>query len=135
MENLRYIISFLITAIIFLLLDALWLGIIAQSLYQEHLGTIINLEFNFYFAGLFYLIYIFGMIYFAEINHSNWKKSLKRGIILGGLCYATYDFTNWATIKDWPYFIVIIDVVWGMLITGLTAGLSSWILSKITIKS
>ena len=84
-------------------------------------------------AGIFYLIYIFGMVALV-ISPALQKGSLTTAILTGalfGLCgYATYDLTNLATIKDWPFLITIVDLVWGTFLSGAVAGISYSILTK-----
>jgi uncharacterized membrane protein len=118
---------YLISLLIFLFLDSIWLGVIAQTMYQEQLGPIVNIKFNLMAAAIFYALYVMGILYFAILPAKNWKAGLKRGAILGGLCYATYDMTNLATIENWPISVTAIDIVWGMLITGATAGITTGI--------
>ena len=51
-------------------------------------------------------------------------KTTLTGAMLGGLCYATYDLTNQATLKVWATHITLIDIAWGTFLTavGATAG-------------
>ena len=48
-------------------------------------------------------------------------KTVGLAALLGFVAYGTYDFTNYATLKDWPLHIVVIDVIWGMSVTTMTA--------------
>mgnify|MGYP001223041385 CR=1 FL=1 len=36
----------------------------------------------------------------------------------GLVAYATYDLTNQATMRDWPWHITAIDLVWGAVLTA-----------------
>jgi uncharacterized membrane protein len=53
------------------------------------------------------------------------KKSLSLVLInaalFGLFTYATYDLTNLATLKNWPITIVFVDIVWGMVLSMITA--------------
>lgn len=40
------------------------------------------------------------------------------------ITYATYDMTNLATLKDWPIFITVIDIIWGTLLCSITSSIS-----------
>ncbi len=124
---MRYIALFLITTGIFFAIDMLWLGVIAKNFYREKLSFIFTGQVNWAAAIIFYLIYIAGILYFAilpEIHTGNWKMVLLNGAILGFLCYATYDLTNMATIKQWPLTVVIVDIIWGTILTGSVAVIS-----------
>lgn len=122
-----------ITTVIFFAIDMLWLGVIAKNLYRQKLGFILSEQVNWAAAIVFYLIYIGGILFFAVLpamKEMNWQTALLNGAILGGLCYATYDLTNMATIAKWPLDIVIIDIVWGMVLTGSVATLSYFAAAK-----
>lgn len=112
-----------VALVIFLALDALWLGVIAKSLYQKELAHLMG-PVRFSAAALFYLIYLFGMIYFClapAIEIHSATKALVNGALFGFICYATYDLTNFATLKGWPLKIVIYDLSWGTFITGFSS--------------
>lgn len=117
----------------FLVIDGLWLTTIAKSFYAKHLGYLMTKTPNLTAAGIFYLIYIFGLIVLV-ISPALQKNSLMSAILMGalfGLCgYATYDLTNMATIKDWPLIVTIVDLIWGTFLSGAVAGVSYWILTK-----
>ena len=128
---------YLIAVLIFLAFDSLWLGIIAQSMYQEELGPIVNIKFNFVAAIVFYLAYVAGILFFSilpALKEKSLKKAWTTGAILGGLCYATYDMTNLATIDGWPIMVTIIDILWGMVITGVSAGITTWLSIKLSFQ-
>lgn len=124
---MKFIKVYLITAGVFLALDTLWLGVLSKGLYKENLYPVINFSFNLSAAMAFYLIFIAGIVYFAVwpmLLSGTARHALLKGSLLGSLCYATYDLTNMATIEDWPLLIVVIDILWGMFITGMSAYLA-----------
>ncbi|GAB3516733.1 DUF2177 family protein [Emticicia fontis] len=130
---MKILLTFVITLLIFGAIDFLWLGLIAKNLYQQKLGFIMADKFNWVAALIFYLMYVGGILYFVifpSLNNGNWQTALLKGAILGILCYGTYDLTNMATLKNWPYEIVIIDILWGAFLTGLTSTLSFIIAQK-----
>ena len=119
---------------VFLVIDGLWLTLIAKNFYAKHLGYIMTDTPNLLAAGLFYLIYILTMVVLV-ISPALQKSSLSAAIFTGalfGLCaYATYDLTNMATLKDWPLIVTIVDLIWGTTLSATIAGLtfliSKWI--------
>ena len=54
--------------------------------------------------------------------------ALALGAVLGLVIYGVYDFTNYATLRDWPLTLVFVDVAWGAVICGATA----WITATLT---
>jgi len=115
------LISYLLTFIVFLLIDFLWLGIIAKNLYQKYLGDLLSDKVNWTAAFIFYFIYVAGISIFA-IYPAVQKESVFNAILMGALfglfTYATYDLTNLATLKGWPLPIVFIDILWGIILSA-----------------
>lgn len=112
--------------------DLIWLGFIARDIYQQYLGAWLAPETNWLAAVIFYFIYIIGILYFAVFNEAKAvripKQAAIRGAALGFLCYATYEFTNWAVISNWPAGIVWIDLAWGTALTAICAGGTSFLM-------
>lgn len=116
---------FLITLPIFLTIDFIWLGIIAKNIYREQLGFIMADNFRIVPIILFYCLYTAGLVFFTIIpalkESSSWATPLLHGCFFGLICYATYDLTNLATLKNWPVTIVVYDLLWGTFISGITS--------------
>ncbi len=118
---MKYVLLFLLTTLIFFAIDMIWLGAIARNFYREKLSFIFTGEVNWAAAIIFYFIYITGILYFVVVpgfGHHDWKTVLFNGAFLGFLCYATYDLTNMATIRQWPLTVVLADITWGTILTG-----------------
>jgi len=74
-------------------------------------------------AVIFYLSFVVGVIIFAVLpgyTDSNLIKTLLLAALFGALSYGTYDLTNLATLKDWPVYITLIDIVWGAFLSTVT---------------
>lgn len=131
---MQTIYTYLIATVVFFAIDMLWLGFIARNFYREKLGFILSPEVNWPAAIVFYLIYIAGILFFAvqpAVKENLWQTALINGALLGLLCYATYDLTNMATIARWPLTIVVVDIVWGTVLTGSVAVLTFVIRQKL----
>lgn len=120
----KIIISYCLTTLVFFAIDMIWLGFIAKDLYQKYLGALLSDTVNWAAAIIFYLIFIAGIFIFV-INPAVEKQSVGKAILLGALfgfiAYATYDLTNYATLKGFPFPIVIIDLAWGATLTALVS--------------
>lgn len=118
------LINYVLTTVVFLIIDMAWLGFIAKNLYQKYLGNFLTDKVNWTAALIFYLIYIVGISIFAIYPAIN-KNSALSAALMGGLfglfAYATYDLTNLATLKDWPLTIVFIDIAWGFVLTAIVS--------------
>lgn len=121
---MRYLYTYLLTLPVFFGIDMIWLGVIAQKLYQRELKAFLSPQVNWIAAIVFYLLFIVGVLYFAVVPGVE-KKSLSLVLInaalFGLFTYATYDLTNLATLKNWPITIVFVDIVWGMVLSMITA--------------
>ena len=120
----------------FSIMDAIWLGSIATEFYFGQLGGLLRDEPNWFAAGIFYLWYIFGIVYFSirpSLRSGTYKDVMKDGCLLGLLTYATYDMTNLATLNNWSVLVTIVDIIWGMVITSASA-LSGYLLAKKSFK-
>lgn len=115
---------YLVTLFIFLVIDLLWLGLIAKNLYSKQLGHLMSDNVNWIAAIIFYLLFIVGLVFFVimpAIEKGSWSYALLAGFLFGLISYATYDLTNLATLKDWPISITLIDLVWGTSLGGLVS--------------
>jgi uncharacterized membrane protein len=125
--------QFLVAFTTFLIIDGLWLTVVAKDFYAKQLGFLMAKTPNLAAALIFYLIYIFTMVVLI-ISPALQKGSLMTAIWTGalfGLCaYATYDLTNLATIKDWPLLVTIVDLIWGTVLSAAVAGISYLILTR-----
>ena len=120
----HYAIAYISTAVVFLVLDAIWLGTMADRLYRPAMGSIMLERFALAPAVAFYLIYIAGVVVFAvtpALQSGRWTTALGYGAMLGLMAYATYDLTNQATLKDWSWTVTIADLCWGTVVTGIAA--------------
>lgn len=126
------LINYLLTIVVFLFIDMLWLGFLAKNLYQKYLGSFLSDTINWTAAIVFYLVYVVGLSVFVIYPSVN-KNSALRAIFYGGLfgffAYATYDLTNLATLKGWPLSIVFIDIAWGIILSA-TVSVSGFYIVK-----
>lgn len=124
MENVKI---YLLTFIVFFLVDIVWLAVISKNLYKKYLGHLMTPNVNWTAGIIFYVLFIAGLVFFV-INPALAQESLSYAILAGGffglIAYGTYDLTNLATLKDWPVLITVIDLVWGTFLNAATAGIT-----------
>jgi uncharacterized membrane protein len=121
---------YFITLIAFLAIDSLWLGLVAPSFYRSQIGYVMAEQPNFLAAGLFYLIFIFGLVFFVVepgVCEQTLMQAVMRGALFGLVTYATYDLTNLATLEGWPVLLTIVDMIWGTVLSSLVALVSVWV--------
>lgn len=120
----RYIAAYLVTLIAFAILDFLWVSSMANSLYRPVMKEILLADFRLAPALLFYLLYAFGIVFFAVLpglREGALTQAMLLGAVLGLVAYGTYDLTNFATLKNWDTKITVIDMIWGAFATSLAA--------------
>lgn len=126
-----YVYIYLLTVPVFFLIDLLWIGLVANNFYNSQIGHLRG-DINWIGAITFYLIYIVGIVLFAiapALESGDWQKALIWGALFGFFTYATYDLTNYATLKDWPLLMVVVDIAWGTILSGSVA-LGGYVLAK-----
>jgi uncharacterized membrane protein len=124
--TMYYLKVYLAALVGFLALDAIWLGVIARGFYREKLGFLLSDQPNWWAAGVFYLLFIVGLMVFAIVPGlqagSVWR-ALLLGAFFGLVTYATYDLTNLATVKNWPWIVSAVDMVWGTFLAASVCGI------------
>lgn len=113
--------TFLVAALVFSAMDAIWLGLVATKFYKTHIGFIMADKPNWIAAVLFYVIFLIGLVIFAINPADSATKALMLGALFGLVTYATYDLTNQATLAKWPVIVTAVDLVWGVVISATTA--------------
>lgn len=119
-----YLLAYASTALAFLVIDYVWLAHIARAFYADRLGHLLLDRPNLGAAAAFYAIYVVGIVFFATLpalKSGSASTALMLGALFGFFAYATYDMTNYATLRDWPFSVVIVDVAWGTALTGIAA--------------
>jgi len=127
-----YLKLYIATLIAFFAIDMLWLGLVARAFYRKHLGFLLAPHPNWLAAVVFYLLFIVGILVFAVapgLQDNSLKTALLRAALFGLICYATYDLTNLATVKDWPVLVTIVDMIWGTVLS-VTVSLASFMAGK-----
>lgn len=135
---MKYIIVYVLTFLVFLVVDLVYLGLIAKDLYDKHIGFLRAEQVNWSAAIIFYLLYVVAIIVFVvnpALDKGSWQTALVYGAFFGFITYATYDLTNLATLNGWPLRIVIYDMIWGTVLGAIvgTAGyfIADWIFNKV----
>jgi uncharacterized membrane protein len=128
--TMQYIVAYALTAILFGVLDALWLGKMVPAVYRPEIGEMLMKGWRPAPALVFYALYMLGIQIFAvapALKAGDWQVALLWGALFGFFCYMTYDLTNYATLKVWSLKVTLLDIMWGTVATGLAAGAAAWV--------
>ena len=121
---LTFAIAYLISLLVFVAMDAVWLTTMGAALYRATLGDLLAEKVRLFPAIVFYLAYPVGIATFAvmpALRADALGTALGYGVLFGALAYATYDLTNFATLRAWSAHITIVDIIYGAAATGATA--------------
>ncbi|RZL64232.1 MAG: DUF2177 family protein [Variovorax sp.] len=122
--NTKYLIAWGATFLVMLVIDLLWLGVIAKNMYAQAMGDLMSPQPRLAFAALFYLMYPVGLVIFAVLPGVDAGSVLRAGVLgalFGLFAYGTYDLTNLAVVRGWPTGLSFIDMAWGTLVSGVSA--------------
>ena len=130
---LRILVAVAVTGALFLALDFVWLTRMAEF-YRRAIGGILVEPFRVAPALAFYVIYVCGIVGFAVhpalTQGGGVLYAFLAGAGLGLVAYATYGFTNNATIAVWPLHLTLVDTAWGSFATAVSAALATLILTR-----
>lgn len=127
------------TLALFCLLDFVWIGHLGKSFYLDNLGSLLILDGTSLSARLIPAIIVYVLfailIWFIVLPLSNNEPSFSffYGALLGFVVYGIYDMTNLAVLKDWTYFIAIIDWLWGTFLCAVTSFCCAYLKQKFSI--
>ena len=138
---LSYLAAYAATAVAFLAIDLLWLGVIAKSFYRDGIGHLMADPPNLMAAGVFHLLYPLGVMLFAVAPNAwlggtasaaelPFSRAVIAGALFGFFAYATYDLSNLATLRGWPLRLSLVDIAWGTAVTAAAAAAGRWALGR-----
>ena len=126
----------IISALIFLIIDVIWLSFSVKSFYRPNIGHLLLDTPVMWAAILFYLIYVIGLavvIIEPSLDYQNTQKFLIKAFMFGLVAYGTYNLTNMATIKGWSPNVVFVDMIWGGSLTTFSSFFGILIAKKILL--
>ena len=121
---MTYVIAYVAVLIAFGTIDAVWLTTMGSVLYRPALGDILAPGLRVAPAVAFYLLYPIGIVVFAVLPGLRAQSPLAAAalaLLFGALAYATYDLTNYATLRNWTLQITVVDIGYGALASSIAA--------------
>lgn len=121
---MQIVILYASTLLVFLAIDIIGITQIIRPVFERHVGPLLADPFRLGPAAAFYAAYVMGVLYFVSmpaLAENRPAKALIDGALIGLMCYGTYEFTNYATLRDWSMQQVVIDTIWGGVLTGFSA--------------
>lgn len=131
---MKYLPAYAVALVIFLILDALWLGVVARNFYMSRIGDLILDQPRWGVAVAFYALYIVGLTYFAistGLENGSWTTAAFNGALFGFFAYLTYNATNLAVMRGYDPLVTLVDTSWGTVCGALVAGLTIVVLNAL----
>ena len=119
-----YLKLYFATLATFLAVDLVWLGLLARRFYSKHLGFLFTDRPIWLAAIIFYLLFVAGVMVFVilpGLQSGSVRRVLLLGALFGLVSYGTYDLTNLALVKDWPWIVTVVDMCWGALLATIVS--------------
>jgi uncharacterized membrane protein len=121
---MTYVVAYVAVLIVFGMIDAVWLTTMGAMLYRPALGDILAPSMRVAPAIAFYLLFPVGIVVFAVLPGLRTQSPVTAAtlaLLFGALAYATYDLTNYATLRNWTLQITVIDIGYGALASSIAA--------------
>jgi uncharacterized membrane protein len=125
------IVQYLAALALLVVIDGIWLGVVARGFYKEQLGPLMRDPILWPPAILFYLVYAGGLTILAigaADRTGAWTTALALGAVVGLVAYGTYDLTNLATMKGFPVTVAVVDILWGTIVSATVAA-AAWVIA------
>lgn len=112
--------------------DAVWLTL--RQSYHNNLFQSIQkspLVVRWIPAIFVYVFLVFAIYQVAVKSAKSYTDAIGKGLLVGGVMYGFYDFTNWATLQNWTAFMTFTDMFWGAAVGGIGAAAGYLLMQKI----
>ena len=112
------------TVLLFVITDLAMLSFVMRPLFERQIGHLMLADPRLLPAAVFYLGFVAGVVWLVSLPALRAQVPLQaaiNGAILGALAYGTYEFTSYAIMRDWHIKMVVVDVIWGAVLTGFIA--------------
>ena len=121
---LKYLGTYLAVFVVLVAIDMVWLRLIAVQWYADGMGPLLADSPRLWAAVAFYIMFPAGLLVFAVVPSAGAPllNAVAMGALFGFFAYATYDLTALAVIRGWPVGLSFLDMAWGTIVSGVSAG-------------
>lgn len=128
---MSYLVAYVAAFVLFLVVDFVGLSYLLKPLFMKSIGSLMLEQFRVVPAFFFYAFLVFVVMWFVGWPALDQGKSLLwvfgSAALIGAASYGTYEFTNYAVLKDWTAQMVMVDLIWGTVVTGVTCAGGVWV--------
>lgn len=125
--------AYLVAAVVFTVVDLVWLTLVAPGLYADLLGDLLADPVRPEAAVAFYLLFVAGIVHFVvlpALRRTSLRHAFTSGAFFGLVTYATWDLTALSVIEGFPAAVVPIDMAWGTFLASVVGGATTWVLLR-----
>ena len=113
-------------AVTYMVLDGVWLGVLMKNFYRDQLAPIVRLANgdiapHWPAALVVYALLGTGIAFFVVPRAATVWLAAVHGALLGLVVYGVYDFTNYSTLRQWPFVLTLADLAWGAMASAVAA--------------
>jgi uncharacterized membrane protein len=130
---MTYIVAYITVLLVFGAIDAAWLSTMGPVFYRPALGDILTTNLRIAPAIAFYAVYPIGVVVFAVLPALRAQSPMTgamQALLFGAIAYATYDLTNYATLRNWTLQISVLDICYGAVASGVAATVATLVARK-----
>jgi uncharacterized membrane protein len=130
---MSYIKLFIISMLVFFILDMTWIGYIAKGMYFKSYAHWLRLENGrllpiWWAIVIIYALFAFVTLTFVvPLSQGSLIAAFCYGAALGLVIYGVYDFTCVAIFKDWPVMMAFVDWLWGTTLCAFSATMTVYV--------
>ena len=113
---------------VFVVIDFVWLGLVANRFYKDELGTLArrageNFDPRLGPAAVLYVLVVLGLIVFVlpKVQQGSLWDAARYGALFGFIGYGVYDLTSYAVINGFTLRMTVVDMIWGACLCAVTA--------------
>jgi len=109
-----------------MVLDGVWLGLFMKNFYRDQLSPIVRLADgaiapDWPAAIVVYALLGAGIALFVIPRAPTVPLAAMHGALFGLVVYGVYDFTNYSTLRQWPFVLTLTDTAWGAAASAIAA--------------
>lgn len=130
---MNYIKLFVLSMLVFFIIDMTWLGLVAKTIYFKAYGNWLRMEDGglspvWWAVLIVYVLFAFATLTFIlPLSKGLLLHGFMYGAALGLIIYGVYDFTCVALFKDWPVMMAFIDWLWGTTLCAVSATITVYL--------
>jgi len=129
----NWLTAYVASAVIFAVLDVVWILLVANPLYQGQIGHLLAPKANLPGAVLFYVVFVAGMVHYGVRPNdpdATVRQRVTGAALFGFFTYATWALTGFAVLKDFTALVAVTDILWGAAACSLVTWVASTVLRR-----